>query len=69
MALRGSWRTSLSGVAGILTALAIIAKGFADNDMSIVWPALVGLWPSIASLFARDNKVSSQDVGIRPEVK
>ncbi len=68
-------KTTLAGVGGALTALGGIISIFAGEgpvDWGLMGPLLsalvVGLINAFGNISARDNRVSSQDVGIRNEV-
>lgn len=66
--LRGSWRTSLFGAGGVLTALfaALSAQFDSDPLTQANWGAtLAVVFAGLTGIFARDNSVSSEDVGIR----
>lgn len=68
--MKNSWKTSLAGLAALLTALGTIAKAAAAGGL----PAVAGLdWPSLTAaisagiglIAARDHDVSSEDAGIK----
>lgn len=72
-----SWRTTLGGVGAALASVAGILTLLANSEGGVDWNALA---PLIAALIAsvsnaiglmaaRDNVVSSQDVGARPVPK
>lgn len=68
-------RTTLSGGAAVLAvALGIIAKltgydlGLSNDDILIVATAIGVIAAAIGNMFARDNKVSDQQAGVRPDV-
>ncbi len=64
-----SWKTSLSGIAGIVGLIATGLSAQFDNDpatvaqWSIIIPAII---PAIGMLFARDNNVTSEQAGAKP---
>ena len=68
-----SWRTGLAGIGAALASVAGILTLLGNSDGQIDWNAMAPLIAALAAsvsnaigLFvARDNKVSSQDVGIR----
>lgn len=61
--LGASWKTTLSGLAAVLAALAHVADGIA-NGRPIDWTVTIaGLTSGIGLIFARDNKVSSEAAG------
>lgn len=65
--MKGSWRTTILGIATLLGALALVAKALLDGDPAtnpdfnelLAALAGLGLWA------ARDNKVTSEDVGAK----
>lgn len=63
-----SWRTTTTGVIIILTAVATATKQLLDGDPATN-PDLLALGAQIAAgwglITARDNKVSSEDAGIK----
>lgn len=62
-----SWKTTVSGLAAVFAALAHIADALANNT-SIDWTVTIaGLTSGIGLIFARDNKVSSEQVGAGPK--
>ena len=63
-------KTTILGVAAIVQALAVAVMAFFDgNDATAVdWQGTMTIITlSIAAIFARDNKVSDQQAGARPE--
>jgi len=67
--MRGSWKTTLAGVLGIIaSAITMIAQPLLDAD-----PATVANFggfiafavPAVGLLFARDANVSSEQQGIK----
>lgn len=62
-----NWKTSFFGTGGILIIAANVASMLLDGnpatnpDWSVTFAALM---PSIAALFARDNNVTSKDLGL-----
>lgn len=69
-----SWRTTLGGVGAALAAVAGILTLISNSDGQIDWSAMAPLIAALAAsvsnaiglMTARDNVVSSQEVGIRP---
>ena len=63
-----NWKTSLFGAGGILVIAANVASMLLDGDpatnpdWSVTFAALM---PSIAALFARDNNVTSRELGLK----
>ena len=66
--LSGSWRTTGSGVGAIFVLLGTAIGALVDNDpttninLGVLIPALMLAFGNIMS---RDNKVSSEDAGIK----
>lgn len=66
--MKKSWKTTASGVAGVVIIIASAVQAlFDDNvltnpDWEVVITALV---TSFGLIFARDNKVTSEDVGAK----
>jgi len=63
-----SWRTSLGGLGMILSAVGFALKASFDNDPSTVINiegTIAAISGGLALLFARDNKVSSEDAGAK----
>jgi hypothetical protein len=60
-----SWKTTLMGVSGALTALGMAAKGLSDGDVELAMQSTGGFIVAMGLIFARDNDKSSQDVGCR----
>lgn len=64
-----SWRTSLGGVASLLVSLGAAAHLVHQgnyNFSGLEWaPVLLGVANGLAHLNARDNKVSSEQAGIK----
>lgn len=66
--MKKSWKTTVSGICAILAAVATAVSATFDND-----PSTVANWTEVAAvasvgfglLFARDNNVSSEQVGIK----
>ena len=60
-----SWKTSACGIAGGVAILATQIVAFTDNDPEtvIAWEAIITALGMLGlGWFARDNKVSSEDV-------
>ena len=58
--LGSSWRTSVLGWLGLISAAAAAATAFLSGDADSVdwqglWAALILVFPSVAALFAQDN--------------
>lgn len=66
--MKSSWKTSLAGVASILTGLlALVHAGqggtITTSDITV---ALTAITTGVGLLFARDNNVNSEMVGVAP---
>jgi hypothetical protein len=60
-----SWRTTVSGIAAILAAVAGVAAAVA-NGAPVDWTsALAAIMAGIGLITARDNKVSSEAAGAK----
>ncbi len=63
-----SWRTTTTGILAIVIAIAGAVKAELDGDVTTTadWGAVAAaIIAGIGLIAARDNRVSSQDVGIR----
>lgn len=61
-----SWRTNLSGLLTIIATLGHVAESLLNNK-PVDWTiAMTGFTTGIGLLTARDNKVSSEAVGVAP---
>jgi len=63
-----SWKTTVFGVCAILTAVAGAVSLLADGDSATNpdWTAVcAAVAAGIGLIAARDNKVSSEDVGVK----
>lgn len=69
--MKGSWKTTLTGIAGILGGLLAIVNmarsGTFDSTQLTVAIGLIGT--GATGLFSRDNSVSSEEVGATPQQK
>lgn len=64
-----SWKTTLSGIAGIVGLLgsALAAQFDADPTTVAQWAVVIpAVIASAGLLFARDNNVSSEQAGVNP---
>lgn len=68
-----SWKTTTAGVGGLMTAIGSILNQLMDGnpatnpDWNVMLPII---FTSLIGIFARDNGVSSEQVGaVKPEVK
>lgn len=67
-----SWKTSVGGIAMILTALTQIVNGYRDTGSLSISAEAIGLISGgLALLFARDHNVTSEQSGLHqaPEEK
>jgi hypothetical protein len=63
-----SWRTTASGVAAILAAICAAAQLLLDNNPNTNpdWTStMAAIMAGVGLITARDNKVSSEDVGVK----
>lgn len=62
-----SWKTTVTGIAGILTGLAVIAKAVAAGtfDMTILGPGIAAVTSGFGLIFARDHNVTSEQAGAK----
>ena len=68
MNLKGSWRTTGAGIAMILTALGTAVAALTDNDPATqvnIGATISAIVAGVGLLMARDNKVSSEEAGIK----
>lgn len=65
--MKRSWKTTTAGVATILVALGNAGQAVASGNFgSIDFPSLIAaVTAGLGLLFARDNAVSSEDVGLK----
>lgn len=67
-----SWKTTLAGVGTILTAVGVALKAVFDGDpsTSVNFEATItAITAGIGLIAARDNGVSSEQAGVKPEAK
>lgn len=63
-----SWQTSAAGIGAILSAVGLAIQYMNDGDPATnpEWGALVpAIIAGLGLIFARDNKVTSEDVGAK----
>jgi len=61
-----SWKTNLTGIAAIVAAVSHALTGLA-NGTPVDWSVVItGISTGIGLMFARDNKVTSEQVGVTP---
>ncbi len=63
-----SWKTTLAGVAAILTAVGSALTAIIDNDPTTVMDVgatVAAIMAGIGLILARDNSKTSEDVGAR----
>ena len=67
MKLSGSWKTSVLGWAGLVTAVGLALTAVLGGEGSInwggLWESVIVVFPSLAAIFARDNNVTSEAAG------
>ena len=63
-----SWKTTLGGIGMIASSVAILIKMFVANhfDPDQVSAAFVGISGGLGLIAARDNKVTSESLGLAP---
>lgn len=67
-----SWRTTAAGVGGLMTTIGSVLNQLFDGnpatnpDWNLVLPII---FTSLIGIFARDNGVSSEDVGVDSNTK
>lgn len=68
MKLSGSWKTTLAGIATILTAVGNAVKALVDNDPSTsvdIGVLIAAITAGIGLIMSRDNKVTSEQAGAK----
>jgi|TARA_R110000868_G_scaffold223216_10_gene475090 hypothetical protein len=63
-----SWKTSLTGIAAILTAVGAAIMALMDNDPATVIDVAAtaaAIMAGVGLIFARDNNVSSEAAGAK----
>ena len=66
--MNASWRTTVAGIAAIVTAVASAIAALLDNDPTTVpeWGAVAAaVMAGVGLLNARDNQVSSEQAGAK----
>jgi hypothetical protein len=66
--MKGSWRTTLAGVVSILGALGAAGNLILNQDFAAAsWTTIfLGLTTGAGLINSRDNKVTSEQAGIKP---
>lgn len=59
-----SWKTTLAGVAAILTAVGMGVDTYPDIDWAVTGTAIAA---GLGLIFARDNGVTSEQAGAKPK--
>ena len=68
MEIKGSWKTTLSGVGAIITALGAALNALTDGnpDTAVnLSTTITAIMVGIGLIMARDNNKSSEDVGAK----
>lgn len=63
-----SWKTTVTGIAAVLTAVGSALTALFDNDPNTTLDVTVtasAIMAGIGLIFARDNNVSSEDAGAK----
>lgn len=63
-----SWKTTVTGIAAVLTAIGSALTALFDNDPNTTLDVAVtasAIMAGIGLIFARDNNVSSEDAGAK----
>lgn len=63
-----SWKTTVTGIAAVLTAVGAALTALFDNDPNTTLDITVtasAIMAGIGLIFARDNNVSSEDAGAK----
>ena len=63
-----SWKTTVTGIAAVLTAVGAALTALFDNDPNTKLDVAVtasAIMAGIGLIFARDNNVSSEDAGVK----
>lgn len=66
--MKGSWKTTTAGIATIIASAAAALSALLDNDPATIpnWTAVIATATTgFGLLFARDNKVTSEQVGAK----
>ena len=66
--MKGSWKTTTAGIATIIASVATALSAMLDNDPATIpnWTAVIATATTgFGLLFARDNKVTSEQVGAK----
>ncbi|HUS37351.1 MAG TPA: hypothetical protein VM680_18535 [Verrucomicrobiae bacterium] len=63
--LKGSWKTTVSGIGAIATAIGLLCAAVTADKLELdkVMGAIMGMAAGAGLLAARDNKVTSEEVG------
>lgn len=67
--MKKSWKTTVTGIATILGAICVALVAQFDNDVATVpnWGGIVtAITAGIGLISARDNNVSSEEAGAKP---
>lgn len=65
--MKGSWKTTVLGVATLIGALAMAAVALLDSNPDTMpdFTSVLAAFTGLGLVFARDNNVSSEDAGLK----
>lgn len=66
--MKGSWKTTATGVCTVLVALGTAIKALTDGDPATtpnIEVTITAITAGLGLIFARDNNKSSEDVGAK----
>lgn len=63
--MKKSWKTTTAGILGAVAVIAVAVQNHLEGRF-VDWPVVFGtVMTGIGLFFARDNNVTSEDVGIK----
>lgn len=60
-----SWRTTTTGIVTVLIAVCNFVLGMVNNTPVDIATTIAAITSGLGLVFARDNKVTSEDVGVK----